>query len=292
MLKPRRDFNTKVSSNSLRLTRPSLQACVRCFLTRDIHADPADTSLRSVLPASPFPGITWTLRGHRVVIQKSGDPWNEVMPYRIKLYGINPYQMITRDTPDFSVFDVIFQPDAPHLLLNWDASTYHNQSVDALTALPVDWQFMVNEVFNANDHDTRQKIVEDFLEPRWLSVRQHNHHLLTSGTDWLQSALARVAISRPGSSIRQLERRFKKMVGIPHRQIKTLSRGERTLLVVRDLVMDGHEPNWAKLAVELDYYDQAQFCREIKRMTGHTPEELCSMARKQDDAFWVFQLWG
>ena len=214
------------------------------------------------------------------------------MPYRIKLYGITPYSIITRDAPNLSVFDVIFQPDAPHLLLHWDASTYHNQYVDVLTALPVDWQVMANDVFNASDHDTRQKIVEDFLEPRWLSVRQHNHHLLTSGTDWLQSALARVAISRPGSSIRQLERRFKKMVGIPHRQIKTLSRGERTLLVIRDLLVDGHEPNWAKLAVDLDYYDQAQFCREIKRMTAHTPEELSSMFIKQDDALWVFQLWG
>jgi hypothetical protein len=161
-----------------------------------------------------------------------------------------------------------------------------------MIVLPTDWQAMAHEVTMAENHGQRQQIIEDFLEPRWLSVRHNIYPVLTSGTDWLQSALARVAISRPGSSIRQLERRFKKMVGIPHRQIKTLSRGEKTLLVVRDLVMDGHAPNWAKLAAELDYYDQAQFCREIKRMTGHTPEELCNMARRQDDALWIFQLWG
>ena len=82
------------------------------------------------------------------------------------------------------------------------------------------------------------------------------------------------------------------MMGVPLRQMKTLNRGEKTLLAVRDLVMEGKTPNWTKLATELDYYDQAHFCREVKRMTGYTPEELCSMGRRKDDALWVFQLWG
>ena len=48
--------------------------------------------------------------------------------------------------------------------------------------------------------------------------------------------------------------------------------------------------NWADIAAETDYADQSHLCRETRRLTGFSPEEL----RRRipvEQAFWAYRIW-
>ena len=79
------------------------------------------------------------------------------------------------------------------------------------------------------------------------------------------AALAR----KLGVSIRQLERRFHKEVGLPP---KLFCRMQRLNNVFRAL----GQPtlNWVDMAVSCGYYDQAHLIRDCKSLTGSTPALL------------------
>jgi AraC-like DNA-binding protein len=39
---------------------------------------------------------------------------------------------------------------------------------------------------------------------------------------------------------------------------------------------DGEAVNWAKMALDLGYFDQAHFIKDFKRLIGQTPAEYAS----------------
>ena len=283
-------FETEFTRNTLRLPQASLQGCIRGFLTRDI-AQTSVKEFKSIFPASPFPAIGWTINGNRDMVNKPGLIWPSAMPDKIVYHGIRPNWFTCRDSPGLSLFCLVFQPDAPFTLFGMDATNFMDNAVEGSEALPADWMEMSNRLIQAPNHDIRQKIVEDFLEPRWAATRRNTPFVPHSLTDWLTSAVSRVVISKPGGSIRQLERRIQRMIGLSHRNIKTLDRGEKTMMLTTELIVNEKELNLSKLAIELGYFDQAHFCNETKRMTGLTPTEIYQLVNSRDDALWVFQLW-
>jgi len=54
-------------------------------------------------------------------------------------------------------------------------------------------------------------------------------------------------------------------------------------------VQDG-EVDWADLALELGYADQPHLCRDTRRYTGFSPEQLRQGLLTQE-AFWPYRLW-
>jgi AraC-like DNA-binding protein len=283
-------LSTPQTHSSLRLPRPSLQSCIYCFMTRDTYTSTAG-EFWTLFPSSPFPGVIWTIHGHREIIDKAGEYKYRKMDKSPMFYGVCPHPLRCRETENFSSFNMVLQPDVPHALFGWDASAYLGDVIDANPLLPADWKALSKQISGASDHHDRQMIVEQFLEPRWAQIKANMSTPPSTASDWIHNIASRIAISKPGSSIRQIERRFKAMIGMSQKQLKTLDRGEKTLLLARDIVLDGRKPDWSKLAAELGYYDQAHLCNEVKRMTGYSPQELASLSQKNEDAFWVYRLW-
>jgi len=80
------------------------------------------------------------------------------------------------------------------------------------------------------------------------------------------------AMSRDlGIGIRQLERRFHDVVGMPP---KLFCRIERFNTVFRVLGQRSHK--WVETAIDCGYYDQAHLIRDCKSITGTTPSALLS----------------
>ena len=48
---------------------------------------------------------------------------------------------------------------------------------------------------------------------------------------------------------------------------------------------------WPALAQDAGYADQAHLCRETRRVTGFTPEELRRRI-DTDEAFWAYRVWA
>ena len=284
-------ITTPHSRSTLRMPRASLRGCVRCFVTRDTSVS-AEGDFWSVYPASPFPSFVWTVQGHREIIEKNSEIQSESPRTKLMYVGPSTRPLCVRESEHFSSFAVVLQPDAPHTLFGWDASHNVSQAVDIQTALPQGWQELSKHVLQAHDHNDRQQLIEQFLEARWILARSHMPGIPKQSSDWIENMAIRVSISKPGSGIRQIERRYKTMIGLSQRQLKILHRGEKTLFAVRSMIMSGKKPDWSKLCSEIGYYDQAHLCREIKRMTGHPPQELLNLSQRAIDTYWIYRLWS
>ena len=98
----------------------------------------------------------------------------------------------------------------------------------------------------------------------------------------------RAATSSAGRSLRQIERRVKTWAGLPMRELRAVSRAERAFLAA----MSSEGPvNWAELAADTDYADQSHLCRETRRMTGFSPDDLRRRI-VSEEAFWAYRLWS
>ncbi|RZL34907.1 MAG: AraC family transcriptional regulator, partial [Rubrivivax sp.] len=73
------------------------------------------------------------------------------------------------------------------------------------------------------------------------------------------------------------------------RELRAVSRAESAFYAVA-AAEDRPGFNWADIAAESDYADQSHLCRETRRLTGFSPEEL--RRRLQcEEAFWAYRLW-
>jgi AraC-like DNA-binding protein len=148
-------------------------------------------------------------------------------------------------------------------------------------------------VQSATDDDARVAILQDFLQPRWALSRPKSllgSHLLQ---DWFRGAAQYFALSGLGRSLRQLERRFKRNTGLSMRELRSLSRSENAFYVAARESENGKlgAPRWADVADEGGYADQSHMCRESRRVTGFSPEELYRLMRTEE-SFWMYRLWA
>jgi AraC-like DNA-binding protein len=75
--------------------------------------------------------------------------------------------------------------------------------------------------------------------------------------------------NRIGWSTRQLQRRFKDVVGISPKLFARMQRFQRVLRA-----MDGPNSDWVDAAVHCGYYDQAHLIRDFREFSGKTPTAL------------------
>ena len=69
-----------------------------------------------------------------------------------------------------------------------------------------------------------------------------------------------------GISGRQLERRFLREVGLPPKLLSRIVRFQQVFRAVEDADM-----NWASVAVDCGYFDQAHLIRDFRQFAGRTP---------------------
>lgn len=156
------------------------------------------------------------------------------------------------------VFGVAFRPACFRPFLRAPVSTITNRSIDA------------SGVFHDDLPDPDVATVERFLRAR-LPERD-------AKAEWAASIVAKIAanleISRVdalahdlGTSVRGLQRLFAEHVGIgPKWVIRRYRLHEVTERLARGVSID-----WAALAAELEYADQAHFVRDFKEMFGESP---------------------
>jgi AraC-like DNA-binding protein len=248
-------------------------------------------------PAYPGCSIAWLFEG-TVELLESGLPAHvssprHDVPGRIYFCGPFTRPTITFNSASAHGMMILLQPDAFSALTGRDSSEYLNRIMAVDEVFDAEWHAMFHAVHGAESDEVRVAMIQEFLQPRWAAARPKSFigsHLLR---DWFRSAAQYLALSGLGRSVRQLERRFKRQTGFSMRELRSLTRSEDAFYVAARESENGQSgaPRWADVAAEGGYADQSHLCRESRRVTGFSPDELYRRMCTQE-SFWMYRLWA
>ena len=287
-----------IPSGTLWLPRASLSACLRGAMVRNtIGAPLGDEQRLNHFPATPLCSLSWWFTGMQPrwsprsragwgSCPTHGDPWSGA--------GCSAGRF-TRPTSSWCPgpvhgMMVMFLPDALHALTGLEPARFTDQLVDAASVLPPDWLAMCAQVQDAPDDAQRMDLLEDFLEPRWQACRPGLPLQAHRYGDWVMHLSQRAAVSGPGRSLRQLERRVKRWAGLPLRELRGMARSEQAFFDAVTAQVETGSIRWADIAADNGYADQSHLCRMSRRITGFSPEALRAGIEKEE-AFWAYRVW-
>jgi AraC-like DNA-binding protein len=268
----------------------ALAGCVRAVMLRDTRGRALDAVQReNYFPATPLVQLFWWAEGGSEWLATPGFsvPPPERVQAPVMLGGPFTRPTHTRNPGAIHAFKLLLLPDAFVALTGIALDRLVNRVVDARELLPGDWCAWAAQMSAAENDDARLRLLEGFLLPRWqaLGSDRPGHRYAA----WTEALAVRAATSAAGRSLRQLERRIKAWAGLPLRELRAVSRAENAFYAVA-AAEGGDGVNWADIAADTHYADQSHLCRETRRLTGFSPEEL----RRRilvDEAFWAYRLW-
>ncbi len=286
-------------SGTLWQPRASLSACIRASMVRNtLGADHTDAQRVNHFPASPMCSLSWWFTGSSECLATPPDRVAEgdiaernPMPGRWVLCGPQTQPVSTWCPGPAHSMMVLMMPDALHALTGLQVPDLIDQFFDASVVLPPDWSPMLLQVQDATDDAQRLQVLEDFLEPRWQQCRPSQPLAKQRYSDWVAHLALRAAVSAPGRSLRQLERRIKQWSGLPLRELRVMGRSEEAFFATAALATQATAKlDWAQIAADTGYSDQSHLIRTTRRITGFTPDAL-GKGIQQQESFWAYRLW-
>lgn len=280
--------------SELWIPRSTLASCVRGVMARDTRTEALDDAQRyNHLPAAPSCALLWYLQGDCQVLEQ-GAPAHPESPRvpiaRTAFCGPFTQPTVSWNPGPIHAFMVLLMPDALACMTGLDTTALLDRIVPADELFGSDWQAMFRQVETAADDDERVARVEAFLLPRWQQARPASPLSSHRLTDWSRSLALHAATSGLGRSLRQAERRIKQWTGQTHRNLLGLSRSERAFFH-STVAHRSDAVNWSDIAEQSGYADQSHLCRETRRVTGFSPEELRRRI-STEESLWAYRLWA
>jgi AraC-like DNA-binding protein len=144
---------------------------------------------------------------------------------------------------------------------------------------------LARQVADDSDDSRAVRAIEGFL--RGLTpLRDPNMELVTRLVELAQRdrsmTRSEALAKRAGMSVRSLQRLFERFLGLGPKWVICRARVQEAA----DRVATGEAVDWAALAIELGYHDQAHLIRDFKSQIGFTPAayaEHCSLAARAAD---------
>jgi hypothetical protein len=128
-------------------------------------------------------------------------------------------------------------------------------------------------IIKAKNTEQRIRIIEKFLLDR-LNDEQGINRIIKNTVDVLASTSGCASIhsilKNDISKRRQLERKFKKQIGVSPKQLGKMIR----LQVSLKMLLDQKSKNLTDIAYKSNYFDQSHFIKDFKEFTGITPKEF------------------
>ena len=129
------------------------------------------------------------------------------------------------------------------------------------------------KIIKAENTEQRISIIEKFLLNR-LNDEKTINAIVKNTVDSLLSTNGSASIHSilkdDPSKRRQLERNFKKQIGVSPKQLGKVIRLQTAL----KMLLDQKSENLTSVAYESDYFDQAHFIKDFKEFTGINPGEF------------------
>lgn len=136
-------------------------------------------------------------------------------------------------------------------------------------------------------------VLERHLGPRWQAAQGRastQPSLRRMGRNWVERLAWQAREWGRVQGPRQVERRVKAFSGRSLREWQSLVRTESLFLSARERAEAGLPFDWADLALDEGFADQAHMGRAVKRITGFAPAEFVRRFM-DDESFWLYRLW-
>lgn len=256
-----------------RLPIPPLDALVETLWDWDMP--PAPHRFERVLP-QPGAQLIVNLHEDQTRVYTDDTPRRCLRSSGSVLGGPQLASQVIDTAEQIRVMGVVFRPGGAGALTGEDMSALAGRDVDLADLFGLHATSLRQRLLETPRPDDRLTLLE-----RWLHARMHRPSLdpcVAHALDWLartpRAARIGVLIRETGMSERRLGRLFRRQVGYG-------PKSHARLLRFRAVVAQAHgraQVDWAGVAADGGYCDQAHLAHEFRRFAGVTPATF--MARR------------
>lgn len=279
----------------LYLAPPALQGAVVAIICRDTRDLTLTSTQRlSHFPASPLMCLSWYQGLEAGLVENigSGPLWR---PFgaSVVISGSQSRPTVSWAPTTGRGGMVCFTADVAQTLLGIDLAAVHDRFVAAHEVLGAAWQPFLDALLNAPDDAATLAVLEQHLAARWQSLQGRTSptpSLRQIGRNWVERMAWQAHAWRRTHSPRQVERRIKSFSGRSLREWQSLVKTEGLFFAARARHEAGLPFDWAGLAHDEGFADQAHLSRTAKRITGFSPSEFAQRFA-EDESFWLYRLW-
>jgi AraC-like DNA-binding protein len=278
----------------LRLPPASLQGALVALVGRDVRALALDDAQRLAhFPSSQLVSLSWyrDIDAGQVVMEGGAAVWRPFGTACV-VAGTQAHPTTTWAPTTGRGWMALFQADAAQALFGLDLARVQDRFVPAHDVMGRDWAPMWDALL-ASDDDGMLAVLERHLARRWQALRGRDTDqpsLRQLGRNWVERLAWQAHEWRREHSPRHVERRIKSFSGRSLREWQAIVRTEGLFFAARDRHDAGQPFDWAAMALDEGFADQAHMTRAVRRITGFTPAEF---ARRfaEDESFWMYRLW-
>ncbi|MDN5204545.1 helix-turn-helix transcriptional regulator [Fulvivirgaceae bacterium BMA10] len=247
---------------------PDLEALVKFYWTLEVPFDP-NNQKQKIIPDGCIE-MTFNL-GDNIKRYISDSefilhPCAMVMGQRTKSYYIEPVGHVNS-------FAICFYPYGFGNFVNTPLKNLADKETPVENLFgEIPAKELEQKIIQATDTQQRIEIIETFLLNK-LNDNTTVENIVRTTVDALVSTNGSTPINTilkdDLSKRRQLERNFKKQIGISPKQLGKVMRLQAAL----KMLLNNNE-NLTDIAYESEYFDQAHFIKDFKEFTGITPKEF------------------
>jgi len=187
------------------------------------------------------------------------------------LHGLGAEPSVMQFTAGpFSTIQVVFKPHALYSVFHIDSSTLRGGFW-----LPHEFggAHLTKPLVSARSHGERITILSEFLIAR-LAQGIRRDELVEASLASIHERIETISVHELAEtfniSLRQLEKRFSRVVGMPPKLYIRIKRVNEAL----HLISTGRYERLSDIAYALNFYDQPHFIREIKTFSWVTPTSI------------------
>jgi AraC-like DNA-binding protein len=289
---PRACTEGKTPHDRLYLSPPGLQGAMLALVSRDTsHLSLSDAQRLSHFPASMIVTLSW-YHGMDAGLVDAHGGWR---PFgaRVMISGSHSHPLTSWSPTTGRGYMACFLPDAAQALFGLDLAAVQDRFLPAHTVLGAAWQPFLDTLMEAPDDAAALRVLEEHLGKRWQAAQGRTSErpsLRQIGRHWVQRLAWQAHKWRDTHSARQVERRIKSFSGRSLREWQSLIRTEGVFFAARERYENGQPFDWATLALDEGFSDQAHMSRVTRQICGFPPTEFAARYI-EDESFWIFRLW-
>lgn len=274
---------------------PSLHGILAALVVRDTRGAALDAAQRLThFPASPLVTLSWNA-GSEVGLVDTSPARRGWRPFgaQIVIGGSRSRPMVSWAPQDGRGYIACFTPDVARSLFGVDPAAAQERVVPARALLSETWMTGLDALFAAEDDSATMNGLESLLAPRWRALHgplSGAASLRRLGRHWVDRLAWQAHDWRRTCSPRQVERRVKAYSGRSLREWQALTRTEGLFFAARERQANGQDFEWATLALDEGFADQAHMSRAARQITGFAPTAFADRFNK-DESFWMYRLW-
>ncbi len=180
---------------------------------------------------------------------------------------------------------IVFYPGGLNHFIEQPLSELLAKHFSDFSYFGTDYDQMLSTVYGESDIEKKREALDDFFMEH---LHQFNEPELLRAMDRLIYSTEPIRVeelaSEIGLSRRTLLRKFKKHLGYSLEAYQAVIKFRRALFSFQER---GHVKNLSDVALESNYYDQADFNHNLKSLSGLTPKQLFEQLEIVDDVlFW------